>query len=41
MSKLNKSDEMFTQNTKGEEHFTRHDRPSTSTDFTISKFLEK
>lgn len=41
MSKVNKSDVMFTKNPKGEEHFRRHDRPSTSTDFTISKFLEK
>ena len=41
MSKVNKSDAMFTQNPRGEEHFRRHDRLSTSTDFTISKFLEK
>lgn len=39
MSKVNKSDVMFTKNPKGEEHFRRHDKPSTSSDYAIFKFI--
>lgn len=38
MEKVKKSDVMFSKNPKGEDHFRRHDIPSTDVDLSISKF---